>query len=76
MHALLVVPLAVYAYRDLWPLATFTLTPADLASGNLLWFKIALLVYAGVIISISMPRTYVPYNALVSPLDAIPSTER
>lgn len=45
---------------------TFTLEPADIDDGKLLWVKIALLAYAGVLIPLSMPRAYVPYNPLVS----------
>ncbi|ETW87620.1 ABC transporter [Heterobasidion irregulare TC 32-1] len=34
---------AVYVYRDLWPLLTFTKTPPDLRDESLLWAKLAVL---------------------------------
>ena len=40
----------VYAYRDLWPLATFTLVPMDVAEGVLLWVKISILTTAAIIL--------------------------
>lgn len=58
----------VYVYRDLWPLATFTLEPEDLAEGWILWVKIALLTFAAAIVPIIMPRQYVPFNPMVRTL--------
>ena len=56
---------AVYAYRDLWPLATFTLQPADAAEGPLCWAKIGILTAAAVVIPLTVPRQYVPVDPKV-----------
>ena len=55
----------VYVYRDVWPLATFTLTPADAAEGWCLWVKIALLTFAAVIVPVVMPAQYTPFDPTV-----------
>ncbi|VDC02108.1 unnamed protein product [Peniophora sp. CBMAI 1063] len=47
---------AVYCYRDLWPLMTYTLSPADSYEGLTLWIKIALLAVAAVVVPLIMPR--------------------
>ncbi|KAI0782159.1 P-loop containing nucleoside triphosphate hydrolase protein [Abortiporus biennis] len=47
---------AVFAYRDVWPLATYTITPMDDPEGGLLWIKIALLAYSSVIIPLFAPK--------------------
>lgn len=60
---------ALYIYRDIWPLMTFSLTPAD-AEDTLLWPKIALLVFTGVVVPICVPRQYVPVNP-AKPQDAV-----
>ncbi|KZV73085.1 ATP-binding cassette transporter [Peniophora sp. CONT] len=52
---------AVYTYRDIWPLMTFPLFPAD-ASDAYLWPKVALLILTGVLVPICVPRTYIPAN--------------
>lgn len=66
---------AVYAYRDLWPLATCYLAPAD--EGNaLLWTKFALLTVAAVVVPLTLPRKYVPCNPqvrLLLPVESLPS---
>lgn len=56
----------LFAYRDLWPLATFTLQPPDLTEGWLLWVKLVVLSVAGVGIPLFMPRQYIPVNPKVS----------
>ncbi|KAI0711030.1 hypothetical protein C8T65DRAFT_739602 [Cerioporus squamosus] len=58
----------VYAYRDLWPLGTFTLQPVDASEGPLLWVKIGILAFAAVIIPLVIPRQYIP----VDPKDPAP----
>ncbi|RDX55372.1 hypothetical protein OH76DRAFT_1428233 [Lentinus brumalis] len=58
----------VYAYRDLWPLATFTLQPVDASEGPLLWAKIGILAFAAVVIPVVIPRQYIP----VDPKDPAP----
>lgn len=55
----------VYAYRDLWPLATFNLIPADIAEGPLLWTKISLLTGIAVVIPLISPRPYIPVDPQV-----------
>ncbi|EDR06231.1 uncharacterized protein LACBIDRAFT_300519 [Laccaria bicolor S238N-H82] len=44
-HNILVLPtvLAVYCYRDVWPLANYGKTPIDVKGGKLLWAKLAIL---------------------------------
>jgi len=56
---------AVYSYRDLWPLATYTQTPADLEEGGILWVKIALLTFTSIGIPLFVPRRYVPVDPKV-----------
>ena len=46
----------VYAYRDIWPLATYDLTPIDEAEGNVLWAKIGLLTLAAIVLPLISPR--------------------
>ncbi|KAH9972688.1 hypothetical protein BJV74DRAFT_879749 [Russula compacta] len=62
LTSLLFLTFSVYAYRDVWPLLTFTLTPVDWREGLLLWVKIGLLAGAGVIIPLTIPRQYVPFD--------------
>lgn len=57
---------AAYAYRNLWPLATFTLAPADGDEANLLWAKIALSGIAGILVPFLEPYVYLPFEASVS----------
>lgn len=57
--------LAIYVYRDVWPLMTFVLTPKD-GSGGLLWAKVALAIFAGVFEPLFEPYPYVPYDPAVS----------
>ncbi|KAJ3527518.1 hypothetical protein NMY22_g9759 [Coprinellus aureogranulatus] len=61
--AILSSELAVYAYRDLWPLATYTKQPLDLDSeGWILWAKIAALVFTAVVIPLFVPSVYTPVD--------------
>ncbi|KAI0085657.1 multidrug resistance-associated ABC transporter [Irpex rosettiformis] len=53
---------AISAYRNLWPLATFNLKPADGVEGALLWIKFGLLTVIGVVIPLIIPREYRPYD--------------
>ncbi|KZV64704.1 hypothetical protein PENSPDRAFT_656364 [Peniophora sp. CONT] len=59
---ILLASFAVYAYRDLWPLMTYTLSPADRQEGALLWVKLVLITYAGVLIPLTIPRAYTPLD--------------
>lgn len=62
LNTVLCATLAVYAYRDIYPLGTYALTPQDKDEGPLLWAKISLLTLAGVIIPLSVPREYIPVD--------------
>ncbi|KAI0803030.1 hypothetical protein BC629DRAFT_1591129 [Irpex lacteus] len=53
---------AVELYRNVWPLATYTLRPADEEEGALLWTKFALLSIAGVVVPLVIPQEYKPYD--------------
>ncbi|KAF8953252.1 multidrug resistance-associated ABC transporter [Flammula alnicola] len=53
---------AIYAYRDLWPLATYAKQPADIAEGKILFVKIAILASTAVVIPLFIPRRYVPID--------------
>jgi hypothetical protein len=59
---LLLVSFAVFVYRDIWPLATFSLTPKDISEGWFLWAKILILTLAGVVNPLIVPRQYVPFD--------------
>ena len=58
----------MFAYRDLWPLATFTLQPADASEGPILWAKVGALTTAATVVPLLMPRTYIPYDPTVTRL--------
>ncbi|THH01300.1 hypothetical protein EW026_g1369 [Hermanssonia centrifuga] len=53
---------AVYAYRDIWPLMTFTLEPEDKGQGRILWAKITLAAFAGIVGPIFEPYAYTPVD--------------
>ena len=53
---LLLVVWAIYAYRDIWPLASFTSTPLDADEGILLWVKVVLLTLVAIILPLVTPR--------------------
>ncbi|KAH9028054.1 hypothetical protein EDB83DRAFT_2526416 [Lactarius deliciosus] len=48
LSLLLLGTFSVYAYRDIWPLLTFTLSPVDAWEGALLWVRIGLLAFAAI----------------------------
>jgi hypothetical protein len=50
---------ACYAYRDVWPTTTYTRVPQDAADGRALWAKVALALFAGVLVPVLQPH-YVP----------------
>ena len=52
--------LAVYSYRDVWPLANYGKTPMDVEEGKLLWGKLAILMITAVLIPLFIPREYNP----------------
>ncbi|RPD55442.1 P-loop containing nucleoside triphosphate hydrolase protein [Lentinus tigrinus ALCF2SS1-7] len=53
---------SIYLYRDVWPLATVNLVPADKGEGLFLWAKIALLSLTGFVVPIVIPKKYTPVN--------------
>ncbi|PSR73260.1 hypothetical protein PHLCEN_2v10875 [Hermanssonia centrifuga] len=53
---------AVYTYRDIWPLMTFTLEVADKDEGSILWVKIALVAFTGVVEPMFEPYPYIPVD--------------
>ncbi|KAF9257847.1 multidrug resistance-associated ABC transporter [Marasmius fiardii PR-910] len=61
VNLVLIVTLLVYTYRDLFPLATYTLHPKDRAEGVLLWWKVGLVATAAAL-PLAMPRQYKPVN--------------
>ncbi|KAF6747848.1 multidrug resistance-associated ABC transporter [Ephemerocybe angulata] len=58
--AIMLSELAVYVYRDLWPLATYNKDPMDLDEGWLLWVKVTALFLVAVVIPVCIPNIYVP----------------
>lgn len=56
---------SVYAYRNIWPLLTFSLKPVDAYEGALLWIKIGLLAFAAVVVPLLVPCQYIPINLKV-----------
>ncbi|KEP45171.1 ABC transporter, partial [Rhizoctonia solani 123E] len=59
---LLLVAIGVYAWRDLVPLATYHLHPADAAGEWLTWSRIGVLTFASLIVPLCIPRVYVPLD--------------
>ncbi|KAI6136946.1 hypothetical protein F5141DRAFT_1077700 [Pisolithus sp. B1] len=53
---------SVYAYRDLYPLLTFTEEPQDLHEGRLLWAKLAILTSISIILPVMCPTQYIPVD--------------
>lgn len=53
---------SVYAYRDLWPLGTYTLRPLDETEGWLIWTKIGLLTFSAMLVPLLVPRQYIPVD--------------
>lgn len=57
----LIAAFAMYIYRDVWPLATFTEQPLD-AFGPLLYAKMSLLTLTAMLIPLFVPRRYIPVD--------------
>ena len=57
---------ASYAYRDIWPLMTFTLRPIDEVEGSILWVQVALSCFVGVVEPLFEPRAYIPVEPEVN----------
>ncbi|KAJ7465185.1 hypothetical protein FB451DRAFT_1488697 [Mycena latifolia] len=62
LNTVLLCTFAVFFYRDIFPLATFKLTPMDISEGRLLWVKIITLFIISGIIPLFMPRQYTPVD--------------
>lgn len=61
LSLLLLVTWAVYLYRDIWPLATYTLHPIDPDHWTT-WLVMAVLTTIGVVIPVITPFEYVPVD--------------
>ena len=61
----MLIALGVYAWRDLAPLATYELHPADAAGGWLTWSRIGVLTFASLVVPLCIPRVYVPLDLKV-----------
>ena len=71
LDTLLLLAFCLYAYRDLYPLATFTLIPRDLDNA-ITWARIGLLSLVSIFIPLLRPRTYIPADpANPTPKDLI-----
>ncbi|KAI9444468.1 hypothetical protein H4582DRAFT_1805817 [Lactarius indigo] len=62
LSSLLLGTFSIYAYRNIWPLLTFTLSPVDGSEGPLLWVRIGLLAFAAIVIPLLVPRQYIPID--------------
>jgi hypothetical protein len=51
-----------YAIRDVWPLLTYTSSPQDAVQGAVLWWKVALIFFAGVGVPLLQPFEYEPVD--------------
>lgn len=65
LSLVLAVVWGVFAYRDLWPILTYTLSPVDGREGWLIWTKIGVLTYAAVVVPLTIPREYIPVDPSV-----------
>lgn len=66
LNILLLVFFGVYAYRDLYPLATFGGSPRDAAEGWVMGAKILLLFLVAIAYPLVVPGQYVPVDPLVN----------
>ncbi|KAH8997804.1 hypothetical protein EDB86DRAFT_2828663 [Lactarius hatsudake] len=62
LSSLLLGTFSVYAYRNIWPLLTFTLSPVDAREGALLWVRIGLLAFVAIVIPLLVPYQYIPID--------------
>ncbi|KAG8985598.1 hypothetical protein FRB90_004594, partial [Tulasnella sp. 427] len=62
LTTLLFVAWSVFAYRNLYPLATYTKHPVDASDGWITWVRVALLTLVGVVLPLIVPRQFVPIN--------------
>ncbi|KAJ7272088.1 hypothetical protein B0H12DRAFT_1200283 [Mycena haematopus] len=72
LNTLLLCTFGVYFYRDIFPLATFSLVPRDINEGWLLWAKIITLFAVSCVVPLVIPRQYTPVDPKVpSPLRGV-----
>uniref|UniRef100_A0A0W0FUG8 Atp-binding cassette transporter n=1 Tax=Moniliophthora roreri TaxID=221103 RepID=A0A0W0FUG8_MONRR len=62
LELILLSALGVYAYRDIYPLVTYDLSPQDKWESPLIWVKITLLLLTSVVIPLVTPGVYVPVD--------------
>jgi hypothetical protein len=55
-----------YAYRDVFPFATFDRFPEDWEEGWILWAKVAILFLIALAYPLGVPWQYIPVNPEVS----------
>jgi hypothetical protein len=55
----------VFAYRNVYPLATFTLKPVDLNEGWVMYFNLSVLTFAAIVIPLVIPAQYIPFDPKV-----------
>ncbi|KAF4617299.1 hypothetical protein D9613_006273 [Agrocybe pediades] len=58
----LLIVFGVYAYRDIWPLATYDRIPVDSSEGNILYAKLVALTVTAVLVPLFIPREYIPVD--------------
>jgi hypothetical protein len=57
--------LASYTYRDVWPLCTVVLLPRDRVEGWVLWAKVGLATFRGLVFPLFEPFPYIPVDPAV-----------
>jgi hypothetical protein len=65
LEIVLLTSFCVNAFRNLWPLMTYTSAPADAFEGYFVWIKITLFGFSGIVIPLTMPRKYIPLDPRV-----------
>ncbi|KAF9072745.1 P-loop containing nucleoside triphosphate hydrolase protein [Rhodocollybia butyracea] len=63
LNVTLLIIFGVYAYRDVYPLCTYSSVVQDGSEGWILWTKIGVLFAVAALIPLLIPRVYVPLNA-------------
>ncbi|EJD51854.1 hypothetical protein AURDEDRAFT_82731 [Auricularia subglabra TFB-10046 SS5] len=56
----------VFIYRNIWPLATYTLAPLDVDSDALFWHKFIVLTLVAAVVPLLIPNPYVPVDQEIS----------
>jgi len=65
LTVVLLVTTVVYAYRNVFPLLTYSLPIQDIAEGKLLWAKVAFLILTAIVLPLLSPREYIPADPKV-----------